>query len=71
MQTKMRPKPKPRQLATVACSPARPDVRPITITGYDPTGKIVAEDKTDSHWKAGQLADGWRGSGLEVSVVEN
>ena len=41
----------------------------ILIIGSDASGKTVAEDKTDSQWKAGQIADTWRDGGLTVVVV--
>ena len=74
MQTKKRrPQPQEQGQPKGRVLPANPptrDDRHITIIGKDAAGKIVAQDRTDSHWKAKQIADGWRGRGLEVALIE-
>lgn len=73
MKAKPAPRRSPprRQLLTVSSSPAaKPkDTRPISIVGYI-GDRLVAEDKTDSHGKADQIAANWRESGLDVAIVE-
>lgn len=46
------------------------DHRPITIIGRDQAGNVVAQDRTDSNWKANQIAAAWKASGLAVEVIE-
>jgi hypothetical protein len=81
MQAKMRTKSKKRAVESPAKvqpkSRAQPsaklpikDNRHITINGKDAAGKIVATDRTDAGWKAGQVAAAWRASRLTVEVIE-
>ena len=52
-----------------ATVPQVKDHRPITIIGTR-AGQVVATDRTDSHGKASQIADGWKASGLDVQIIE-
>jgi hypothetical protein len=74
MQTKKR-KTEPRATVQPKVRTSRPaktpalDDRRILIVGRS-GGKVVAQDRTDSNWKAQQVAAGWRASGFEVEIVE-
>jgi hypothetical protein len=64
MKNKPAKRTKGKPVATVP--PVKPDVRPIQITG-SLGGKVVAQDKTDTHQKAEQIAAAWRESGFSVA----
>jgi hypothetical protein len=44
------------------------DERPIVITGSIGE-REVAWDKAAEHWKANQIVDSWRSSGMEVAIT--